>query len=890
MANSTTQFGGFLTNVGIAQQANTAVLGLPWNITHMLIGDAGGEPSQTPDPTPKPTQTALVRQVYRAQLNALYQSPADPGVLVAELVLPPETGGWWIRELALEDANGNFIAVAKPAPSYKPLLAQGSGRTQTIRMHVVFGNLANVTLKIDPSIVLATRDYVDKAREAAELYARNQLKAHLEAADPHPQYLRRADAAKDVGPLAWLGVATGTADALTLKLKSGESALAAYAAGQRFQFQASATNTGAVTARINGLTAVAVKKSGNTGLVDLVGGDIRAGALYDLNYDGSYFQLGGGVGANKAFERFSFEASVGQTVFSLAHTIGSTIVLRNGREVTDYLSDGQKITFKTPCSLGEAVEILAFSSFQAANSYTKAETQALLNTASALPVGAMLPFPRGSVPAGFLEVDGSTQSASVYPDLAAYLGGAFNKGNEPEGFFRLPDTRGEFLRGWDHGRGVDPGRAVGSWAGDSLLDHQHAVISADAGTGKMPFEANVAGSATGNLGATARTIGSSVLNATLVSSVFAPAAAKGGTETRPRSLAVMWCLKAWNAPVNQGQIDVAALVAELTALRSSTPVGAILPFPKAEVPAGYLELDGSLQSMATYPDLAAYLGTTYNKGAEPAGFFRLPDTRGEFLRGWDHGRDVDPGRDLGKWQKGSLAIADMPASGQGAAALAPSAGQTANDYGYDGVADATWNGLTVVNTGSLTPVTPGSGTWMLGMSRPRNLAVMWCIKAWNAPVNQGNINVAALAPLAGQATESNLGTIKLATQAEVNAGVVESVAVTPKKLRWGFSMSFGTNGYIIFPSWLGGLIIQYGSSANTTESVDISFPVAFPNRCVWVAATDYTPANGTTRTYWQFRDLRSTGLNALNQGSFTKGSTGWGNPTLSACPYFAIGY
>nr|WP_256671296.1 phage tail protein [Pseudomonas sp. EMN2] len=163
MANASTQFGGFLTNVGIAQQANTAALGIPWNITHMLIGDAGGEPSVTPDPTPSPAQTALVRQVHRAQLNALYQSPTDPAVLVAELVLPPETGGWWIRELALEDANGNFIAVAKPPPSYKPLLAQGSGRTQTIRMHVLFGNTANVSLKIDPSIVLATRDYVDTA-------------------------------------------------------------------------------------------------------------------------------------------------------------------------------------------------------------------------------------------------------------------------------------------------------------------------------------------------------------------------------------------------------------------------------------------------------------------------------------------------------------------------------------------------------------------------------------------------------------------------------------------------------------------------------------------------------------------------------------------------------
>jgi phage-related tail fiber protein len=892
MANSTTQFGGFLTNVGIAQQANTAVLGLPWNITHMLIGDAGGEPSQTPDPTPKPTQTALVRQVYRAQLNALYQSPADPGVLVAELVLPPETGGWWIRELALEDANGNFIAVAKPAPSYKPLLAQGSGRTQTIRMHVVFGNVANVTLKVDPSIVLATRDYVDKAREAAELYARNQLKAHLEVADPHPQYLRRADAAKDVGPLAWLGVATGTADALTLKLKSGESALAAYAPGQRFQFQASATNTGAVTVRINGLVAVAVKKSGNSGLVDLVGGDIRAGALYDLNYDGTYFQLGGGVGASKAFERYSFEASVGQTVFPLAHTIGSTIVLRNGREITDYLSDGQKITFKAPCSLGEAVEILAFSSFSAANTYTKAEVQTLLTTASALPVGSMLPFPKGTVPPGFLEVDGSVQSATVFPDLAAYLAGSFNKGDEPAGYFRLPDSRGEFLRGWDHGRGVDPGRGVGSWAADSLLDHYHAVYSAEPGFGKLPIDANVVGSA-GDLGSIVKPAGSSVLDATLTSNVFLPNAAKGGKETRPRSLAVMWCVKAWNAPVNQGQIDVAALVAELTALRSSTPVGAILPFPKAEVPAGYLELDGSLQSVVSYPDLATYLGTTYNTGGEPAGYFRLPDYRGEFLRGWDHGRGVDAGRNIGSQQTGSLQTLDSTnvtptVTGLFNATITPESSARAA-FGLDPANPVNFPSV------SYSGVTGTAGTLAaegqnFGVTRPRNLSVMWCIKAWNAPVNQGNINVAALAPLAGQATESNLGTIKLATQAEVNAGVVDSVAVTPKKLRWGFAMSFGVNGYIIFPSWLGGLIIQYGSSANTTESVDVSFPVAFPNRCVWVAATDYTPANGTTRAYWQFRDLKSTGLNALNQGSFTKGSTGWGNPTLSACPYFAIGY
>jgi len=557
MANSTTQFGGFLTNVGTAQQANTAALGLPWNITHMLIGDAGGDPSQTPDPTPKPTQSALVRQVYRAQLNALYPSPADPNVLVAELVLPPEIGGWWIRELALEDASGNFIAVAMPAPSYKPLLAQGSGRTQTIRMHVVFGNLANVTLKIDPSIVLATRDYADKAREAAELYARNQIKAHVEAADPHPQYLRRADVAKDAGQLAWLGAATGTGDALVLKLKSSEAALVAYAAGQRFQFQASAVNTGAVTARINSLAAVAVKKAGSAGLVDLVAGDIRAGALYDLNYDGTYFQLGGGVGAGKAFERFSFEASVGQTTFNVPHTIGSTIVLRNGREVTDYQADGQKVIFRTACAFGDSVEILAFSAFQSADSYTKAEIKELMKTASALPVGAMLPFPRGTVPAGFLEVDGGTYSAAVYPDLAAYLGGAFNKGDEETGSFRLPDTRGEFLRGWAHTRDVDAGRGLGTTQLDALQGHKHGP---DADLGASVLWATRTGG--GYAMHPGNTLGS-------LASVGKPVAdgvngePRTATETRPRNLAVMWCIKAWSAPVNQGNIDVAALAARV---------------------------------------------------------------------------------------------------------------------------------------------------------------------------------------------------------------------------------------------------------------------------------------------------------------------------------------
>lgn len=175
MVDVNTQFGGFLTTQGAAKKTNCDALGVPWQLTHMRIGDANGA-----DPVPAPGQTQLINQVYRAQLNQLYVSPVDPNVLVAELVLPPNVGGWWIRELALEDVDGVFSAVANCAPSYKPLLAQNNGRNQVVRMHIITDGTANVQLKIDPSVVLATRAYCD-----------GLITAHLAASDPHKQYRLR---------------------------------------------------------------------------------------------------------------------------------------------------------------------------------------------------------------------------------------------------------------------------------------------------------------------------------------------------------------------------------------------------------------------------------------------------------------------------------------------------------------------------------------------------------------------------------------------------------------------------------------------------------------------------------------------------------------------------
>lgn len=191
--------------------------------------------------------------------------------------------------------------------------------------------------------------------------------------------------------------------------------------------------------------------------------------------------------------------------------------------------------------------------------YTKAEVEALLKNMSALPVGAMVPFPKGTVPAGFLEVDGSEQSSAAYPDLAAYLGAAFNKGDEGAGNFRLPESRGEFLRGWDHGRGVDVGRGIASYQSSQIESHRHlnGAGSSGPGAGADPYIYGTTGEDTPGV-ATSR----------LSETAGAPnqqgyTSFTGGEETRPRNMSVMWCIKAWNAPVNQGNIDIAELAASI---------------------------------------------------------------------------------------------------------------------------------------------------------------------------------------------------------------------------------------------------------------------------------------------------------------------------------------
>jgi len=666
-----------LTNAGIAYETACKAAGVPIKLTQISVGDGGGAVYN-----PAATATALKREVWRGPLNALFQDEKNPSWLLAEVTIPPDVGGWYVREAGLWTDTGILYAIVKYPESFKPVLAtSGSGKEFYIRSIFETSNASLVTLLIDDTVVKATRAWV--MSYLAEELGKLDGKQSVRVAASTNIVLNGAQQIDGVAVIA------GDRVLLANQTLAKDNGLWIVANGD--WLRAADANTSAKVTP--GLTVMVEEGTAN--------GD-------------SLWYLTTNAPITLGTTALNFKMLAGRTGIA-AGTYKSLTVDEYGR-----------------ATAGANPETLA--GFGIKDSYTKAEVEALIAKASALPVGSIVAFPVDAPPPGFLELDNSVKSSATYPDLSAYLGGKFNKGDEGVGNFRLPEARGEFLRGWDHGRGVDLGRQVGSVQADDYKSHSHryfdsvaANIDPFGGTGAGVVNGVVTPPATGGYLATSGPDSNNLTSPTTTVNA-------GGNETRPRNISVMWCIKAWNAPVNQGTIDVAALAKEVERLKSAVPVGAVLAFPTGIVAPGYLELDGSVQSIATYPDLAAFLGTTYNKGNEGVGNFRLPESRGEFLRGWDHGRGVDAGRNVGSYQAGTKIQGDnveapaVQGIGNSDAIDADPAPDFKGDIYY------TSTGVTVLNTGSY---------WKT--VRPRNLAVMWCIKAWNAPVNQGSIDIASLA-------------------------------------------------------------------------------------------------------------------------------------------------
>ncbi|WP_272573306.1 phage tail-collar fiber domain-containing protein [Providencia sp. PROV259] len=153
-----------LTKLGENLLAQATALGTKLELTHMAVGDGGGKL-----PTPDTNQTKLIKEQRRAAINTLFIDEQNKNQIIAEQIIPEKDGGWWIREIGLFDKAGNLIAVANCPETYKPQLEEGSGRTQAIRMVLIVSHTESVSLKIDPSVVLATREYVDNLISAVDL-------------------------------------------------------------------------------------------------------------------------------------------------------------------------------------------------------------------------------------------------------------------------------------------------------------------------------------------------------------------------------------------------------------------------------------------------------------------------------------------------------------------------------------------------------------------------------------------------------------------------------------------------------------------------------------------------------------------------------------------------
>ncbi|EMT6382223.1 phage tail protein [Providencia rettgeri] len=552
-----------LTKLGENLLAQATALGTKLELTHMAVGDGGGSL-----PTPDTNQTKLIAEKRRAAINTLFIDDKNKNQIIAEQIIPEQDGGWWIREIGLFDKAGNLIAVANCPETYKPQLVEGSGRTQSIRMVLIVSHTESVTLKIDPSVVLATREYVnteitvlDKKIDALSAQTKLDLNKKFDKANISGQKGNHNDKVPslnlfttEIAKLAVIGYSYSKIESDGRYQPKGNYAPAGdYATntalnnGLDKKFDKAGGN---ITGRVrvnNTVDANVIQVTGeNEAYMQL---DMTVAGVARINTriegkqwrnhvlpdsSGTLMHVGDfGIGGTENNGWIGSVANMGKNkvgIFNIAHTAegmkelgftdfyGSCIITKYSREsnsqvllLSNYGMDWLQIIRKGGTS----------TPIEKCNVWTNKNTTKDRNgnlkvsgsdELSDCQVGIPLPWPQSSPPTGYLICNGQSFNKTTYPLLAkAYPTGV------------LPDLRGEFLRGLDAGRGVDSGRAVLSAQGDAFRAHNHSVIGEDSGSGTAYF---------GRGNGSRRSITKDAMNL------------EGGTETRPRNIAFLYIVRA----------------------------------------------------------------------------------------------------------------------------------------------------------------------------------------------------------------------------------------------------------------------------------------------------------------------------------------------------------
>ncbi|EFH9413700.1 phage tail protein [Escherichia coli] len=431
----TVKYYAILTNQGAARLANATMLGSKLNLTQMAVGDANGVL-----PTPDPAQTKLINQKRIAPLNLLSVDPNNQSQIIAEQIIPENEGGFWIREIGLYDDEGVLIAVANCPETYKPQLQEGSGRTQTIRMILVVSNTEAITLKIDPSVVLATRKYVDDEVLELRLYVDDQMRNHIAAQDPHTQYAQKHNP-----------TFTGEPKAPTPAAGNNTTRIATTAFVQA-----------AITALINGAPAT----------------------LDTLK------EIAAAINNDPKFSTTINNALAGK------QPLDNTLTHLSGKDVAGLLAY---------LGLGEGAPAIGVPFFWP----SAAMPNTVIDSWSSMV---------------FLKFNGAKFSATDYPVLAKVFPSLV-----------LPEARGDFIRIWDDGRGVDSGRGLLSTQSDLMKQFTLQYYGPSAGTGTRTVFA---------LQSNANGIYTSGISQNDGSGTAAAFNVPGGTETRPRNIAFNFLVRA----------------------------------------------------------------------------------------------------------------------------------------------------------------------------------------------------------------------------------------------------------------------------------------------------------------------------------------------------------
>ncbi|RSA37441.1 phage tail protein [Enterobacter hormaechei] len=435
----TVKYKTVITKAGaIKLAAATLPNGKKVNLTVMAVGDGGGTL-----PVPDPNQTKLVKEVWRHALNKISQDKKNKNYVVAELLIPPETGGFWMRELGLYDDTGTLIAVGNMAESYKPALAEGSGRAQTVRMVIMVSDIESVELTIDTSTVMATQDYVDD--KIAE----------------HEQSRRHPDATLTAKGFTQLSSATDSTSESFAATPKAVKAAYDLAKGKYTAQDATTAQKGIVqlssatdsTSEVLAATPKAVKAA------------FDAAKSANENAEG---RVPKGAGLNTYAESFADIAVDLRTRSGFFNGSSVKNGMPGGHTWKQYINAAHSNTqgYNTVIGIDFDGNVIGFAAVTAG--VFKGWKLIHHDGYNNYPVGAPIPWPSDTVPAGYAIMAGQAFDKSAYPLLAAAY---------PSGV--IPDMRSWTIKGKPAS-----GRAVLSQELDGVKSHAHgaSASSTDLGT------------------------------------------------------------------------------------------------------------------------------------------------------------------------------------------------------------------------------------------------------------------------------------------------------------------------------------------------------------------------------------------------------------------------